>query len=64
MLYSSKYYLENFWDNVYNYPVWLANYVTRTSYTGSYCMWQVNNIGRIDGISGDVDLDLYYGPIE
>lgn len=64
MLYSSKYYLENFWDNVYNYPVWLANYVTRTSYTGSYCMWQVNNIGRIDGISGDVDLDLYYGLIE
>lgn len=61
MLYSSKYYLENFWDNVYNYPVWLANYVTHTSYVGSYSIWQVNNIGRIDGVGGDVDLDIYYG---
>ena len=61
MLYSSKYYLENFWDNVYNYPVWLANYVTTTFYTGSYVMWQVNNIGLISGVSSDVDLDLYYG---
>jgi len=64
MLYGSKYYLENFWDNVYNYPVWLANYTDQTSYAGSYCIWQLSDRGRIAGIDSDVDLDIYYGSFE
>lgn len=60
MLYGSKNYLENIWINRNNYPVWLAHYVNSTTYTGDYIMWQLGNTGRIDGINGDVDIDIYY----
>ncbi len=60
MLYSSKFYLENIWENKYDYPVWLAHYTDKTSYTGKYIMWQLSNTGRIDGINGDVDIDILY----
>lgn len=60
MLYSSKFYLENIWQNKYNRPVWLAHYTTETNYKGDYILWQMGNTGRIDGINGDVDIDIYY----
>ncbi len=59
MLYSSKYYLETLWYPL-TYDVWLAHYTEQTSYEGDYILWQVNAIGRIDGIEGDVDIDIYY----
>ncbi|MCR5123146.1 MAG: hypothetical protein K6B74_12100, partial [Ruminococcus sp.] len=40
MLYSSKNFLENFWDNAYHRPVWLAHYVDQTDYAGEYILWQ------------------------
>lgn len=61
MLYSSKYYLENIWNNKNNNLVWLAHYTDNTSYKGKYMMWQLSNTGRIDGINGDVDIDILYG---
>lgn len=60
MLYSSKWYLENVWLNENNYPVWLAHYTSETSYQGDYILWQRTNIGKIDGIKSDVDIDIYY----
>ena len=60
MLYSSKFYLENIWENKHDYPVWLAHYTDKTSYKGKYVMWQLSNTGRIDGINGDVDIDILY----
>ena len=60
MLYSSKYYLENIWMYNDEYPVWLAHYIDETGYKGNYIMWQMTNIGEIDGIEGDVDIDIYY----
>lgn len=60
MLYSSKFYLENVWQNKKNLPVWLANYTSKTYYQGDYIMWQMSSTGRIDGIKGDVDIDIYY----
>lgn len=60
MLYSSKYYLEIIWKNKNNYPVWLAHYTSNTSYKGDYDMWQLTNIGHIDGIKGDVDINIMY----
>ena len=56
MLYSSKFYLENFWDDSFG-DIWLAHYVNNTSYSG-YKIWQFSNVGRIPGINGDVDLDI------
>lgn len=60
MLYGSKYYLENMWMDKGSYPVWLAHYTKNTNYNGNYIMWQHSSIGEVDGISGDVDLDVYY----
>lgn len=63
MLYSSKFYLETVWQNKKNYPVWLAHYTNdakESSYKGDYSIWQLCNNGRIDGINGDVDIDVLY----
>lgn len=60
MLYSSKTYLENFWENKNDYPVWLAHYTDETSYQGKYLIWQMANTGRIPGINGNVDLNIMY----
>lgn len=60
ILYSSKYYLENFWTNKNNDKVWLAHYTKETNYKGKYGIWQMTNIGKINGIKGDVDIDILY----
>ncbi|MCR4585639.1 MAG: hypothetical protein K5686_07935 [Lachnospiraceae bacterium] len=58
-LYSSKFFLEKVW-NASAAPVWLAHYTKATSYAGQYFMWQHSCTGKIDGIAGDVDLDVLY----
>lgn len=58
MLYSSKNFLDNFWENKINRPVWLAHYVDETNYTGAFSIWQASAYGRINGISGDVDINI------
>lgn len=59
MLYSSKTYLENIWMPTL-YPVWLAHYTKNTNYTGDYSFWQMCSNGRVDGINGDVDINIRY----
>ena len=43
-----------------NYPIWLANYTTSTSYSGDYSYWQYSSSGTVPGISGNVDMDFRY----
>lgn len=59
MLYSSKTYLERIWLEM-DYPVWLAHYTSKTNYAGAYSYWQLCNNGRVDGIDGDVDINIRY----
>ena len=59
MIYSSKWYLENWWDEC-GKMVWLANWTPQTTYKGQYYFWQVTSTGECDGIKGVVDLDVYY----
>ncbi len=59
MLYSSKNYLEKVWYNT-GYDVWLAHYTDQTSYKGDYSYWQLCSNGKVDGISGNVDINIYY----
>lgn len=48
-------------DTISNsYPVWLANYTTNTKYTGTFSYWQYSSVGKVDGISGNVDMNFYY----
>jgi len=59
MLYSSRNYLEQIWLKT-DYPIWLAHYTYKTSYSGPYSYWQMCNDGRVDGIYGDVDINIRY----
>lgn len=59
LLYSSKTYLERIWMPI-SYPTWLAHYTKSTNYKGEYDYWQLCNNGRVDGILGDVDIDIRY----
>lgn len=42
------------------YRVWLANYTSKTEYTGDYDFWQYSSTGKVKGISTDVDMNFYY----
>lgn len=59
MLYSSKTYLENIWLNN-DKTIWLAHYTDATNYQGNYKIWQMTNIGHVNGIEGNVDVDILY----
>ncbi len=61
MLYGSKTYLETVWTHTDTRTVWLAQYYSRATYSNPYRIWQCSGSGRIDGINGDVDLDILYG---
>lgn len=60
ILYSSKNYLEEVWEDTDTRPVWLAHYTDKTDYKGPHTIWQAGSTGRIDGIDGAVDLDILY----
>ena len=59
MLYGSKTYLEKIWYPT-EYDTWLAHYTNQTTYQGKYNIWQMCDTGRIDGINGNVDIDIMY----
>lgn len=60
MLYSSKYYLNHIWNNRKDYPVWQAHYADQTEMDKNGIMWQFSDKGKVPGITGNVDLDIYY----
>lgn len=44
------------------YPYWIAHYYVRTiSYQGPWKFWQHTDRGRLNGIKGNVDLNIYNG---
>ncbi len=59
MLYGSANYLKNVWFDI-DYPVWLAHYTNQTNYSGKYTYWQMCSNGKVPGISGNVDINIYY----
>lgn len=42
------------------YDHWVAQYYNKCTYTGSYTMWQYSSSGKVDGISGNVDMNWCY----
>lgn len=42
------------------YPVWLAHYTFSTEWPYAFRMWQFTSQGRVNGINGDVDLNLIF----
>lgn len=43
------------------YLIWLAHYTTESYYTGQYDYWQYSSKGSVDGITGNVDMNFFYG---
>lgn len=57
----------NWWNNyltssVFNnaaWSKWVAQYNYECNYTGTYDMWQCTSSGKVDGISGNADLNFW-----
>lgn len=50
--------------NNQNYFKWVAQYNNvGTTYTGVYQMWQCTSTGSVNGITGNVDLNFWYGEV-
>lgn len=47
-------------EKLENYYIWLAEYRSVPLYQGYYRMWQYSSKGRIDGIEGNVDMNIMY----
>lgn len=60
------YYLQQLnMDELKSYDIWLAKISNEPSYNGKlfpydYSMWQYNWEGKVAGINGNVDMDVYY----
>lgn len=61
-IYTNKNWLETNIDysKLNKYMLWLAEYHEPPSYDGYYDMWQYSNVGKVDGIDGDVSLNISY----
>ena len=47
-------------EELTDYDVWLQDYDSPTNYPYRFAMWQYSRTGKIDGITGDIDLDLCF----
>ena len=44
----------------HNYPIWVAEYNDECHYDKDYIGWQFTSKGQINGIDGNVDVNLFY----
>lgn len=61
-IYASLWWFQTMFDlpQLSLYDKWIAQWSSACTFTEAYTMWQFSNIGRIDGIIGDVDLNYVY----
>ena len=61
-IYASKNWFQNnlMSSTLSTYAIWLAQYSQAPTYDGVYHLWQYTSKGKIDGIKGNVDLNLSY----
>ncbi len=62
IIYSNLNWLVNYLDmDILNrFDIWLAQWGPKPTFSGDFGMWQYSSTGMIDGISGNVDLDISY----
>ena len=50
-------------DSIFDaYPYWIAHYyVEKVEYKGRWKFWQHTDVGKLPGINGYVDFDIYNG---
>jgi len=61
-VYANKDWLENRINDprLAQYPIWLAQWNDVVTYKGKYGMWQYTSDGKVNGISGRVDMNYCY----
>lgn len=62
-IYANTYWWNNYLTDAYFSQFsnrWVAQYDAKCTYGGTYAMWQCTSSGRIDGISGNVDINMLY----
>ena len=64
-IYASLSWLNSKIDNSVQekYPIWVAQYYKECQYKKDYLIWQYASDGKVDGISGKVDMNYYYGEL-
>ena len=64
MIYFNQYlaYLRYDLSALTQYPFWLAQYEERPSFQYHFHMWQYSESGQVEGIQGNVDLNLLFIP--
>ena len=58
VIYGSAFFVNRVWN--LNSRTWLAYYTNNNDFDKPYFMWQLSGSGKINGISGYVDLDVLY----
>ena len=46
-----------------NLPIWYSSYEATPSSTYRFDYWQYSNMGKVDGIDGDVDMNIALTPV-
>ena len=61
MIYGNMTWLYQNYDfeKISEYPIWLASYSSDCPMEDKFEMWQYSNIGQVNGIEGDVDINIY-----
>lgn len=61
-VYCNLNWIKNYLDDskLTRFDHWLAQWADAPTYTGAFGMWQHSSTGKVDGISGNVDLDIAY----
>ena len=62
MIYSNTNWLNNnlYMNQLSQFLVWVAQYNSVCTYKGRYACWQYTSSGRVDGINGNVDMNIWY----
>ena len=61
MIYANKNWLLNDLNITdLNYDVWLAHYTNKTDYPYPYSIWQYSSTGSVNGVVGNVDMNIGY----
>ncbi len=65
-IYANKYWLTTHLNYEYleqKYTIWVAQYNNTNTYKGKYDMWQYTSQGKVNGINGNVDMNILYRDI-
>lgn len=67
IIYTSRKFKERYLndDSLNTYPFWIAHYyVDSLTYQGKWAFWQHTDMGRLPGIKGRVDMNVFNGDLE